>query len=73
MADDEWKYYAAIVASGVSTVAWLGTVAAAVATGYHVLTDGPALWYAQWTVVALVVAIAFAVVEKQLYRIERPD
>jgi hypothetical protein len=69
MADDEW-YYAAIVASGISTVAWIATVGAGAAAGYYAITSGPALQYARWTVIALVVAILFAQVEKRLYRIE---
>ena len=73
MADDGWKYYAAIAASGVSTVAWFGTVAALVAARYHAATGGPAMDYAEWTIIALGVAIGAARLEKRLYRVERGE
>lgn len=64
----EWsisRYNAALLASTLSLLAWVGTGLAAVAAGYFALTDGP-VGAAVWAVGGLlVVAIVFARLEKR--------
>jgi hypothetical protein len=66
--DGGTRYYAAVVASGLSVLGWLGALLGAAYTAYAFLFGSSAETAALLTGVALAVGIGFARVEKALYR-----
>jgi len=70
MDDEERRYYAAVAASAVSTIAWLGAVAGVAYTLVLLATGGSYQQVAVLTAVALLVGIAFAKLESTLYDID---
>lgn len=71
MTKNSTEYYAAVVASLVSSIGWLGTLVGIVYTLYLAGTGGDVWNAATWTLVAIGVGITFALLEKRLYRIDR--
>jgi hypothetical protein len=64
-----WRYYAAVLASLVSSLGWLGAVGGLGLVAYTALTGGAVRELSAAAVLALlVVGIVFARVEKLLYR-----
>lgn len=67
-----WRYYAALFASLVSTLAWVGVALGGGYVAYAAATDAPTRGVTPFLVaVLLVVAIGFARVERLLYRREQ--
>ena len=64
------RYYAALVASGLSVLGWLGAVLGVGYTAYAFLFGDSAGTVALLTGVALAAGIGFAKLEKTLYRID---
>lgn len=67
------RYYAAVAASGVSLLAWIGTIGGVVATVYVAATAGPAIEAVAATGALLVVAVSFARLEARLYRMDAAE
>jgi hypothetical protein len=65
--DDEQRYYAALAASAISTVAWLGAVAGVAYTLVLLATGGSYQQVAVLTAAAVLVGIVFAKTEAMLY------
>lgn len=68
--DRTWRYYAALVASSLSVLGWVAAVGGAGFVAYAAATGGGLDRPLLLTAVALAVGIAFARVEKYLYRVE---
>jgi len=68
--DDERRYYAALAASAISTIAWLVAVAGVAYTLVVLVSGGAYQWVAVLTAVAVLVGIAFAKTEAMLYDID---
>ena len=68
--DRTWRYYAALVASGVSVLGWLVAAGGVGYTAYVAATGGGVTRPLLLTVAALVVGIVFALAEKRLYRVD---
>ena len=64
------KYYLALISSGISVLGWIGVLALGLYAVYVSLTDGPLLWVTTGILVSLAVGVAFARIEKRLYRID---
>jgi SNF family Na+-dependent transporter len=73
MADvPQWRYYAAVAASGLSVFGWIAALVTGGAALYYSVVGGPVVQYSTYLLVALAGGIAFALLEKRLYRRERP-
>lgn len=69
MADvSQWRYYTAIAASGLSVFGWLAALVTGSAALYFSFAGGPVVRYSTYLLVALAGGIAFALLEKRLYR-----
>ena len=65
-----YRFFLALFASGISVVAWIGTGAGVLATMFFAVTGGPVGEAGVATIVALLVAAVFAIIEKRLYALE---
>lgn len=65
-----WKYYAAVVASTISTFGWLGALGSGIYLTYLAITDEPSGTLATLLIVSFAVGAGFALLEKRLYRVE---
>ena len=70
MSDRTWRYYAALAASTLSVLGWLGAIGGVAFAGYAAATGGAVQRPLVLTGIALAVGVVFARVEKRLYRIE---
>lgn len=71
MTDDSKEYYAAVAASVVSSIGWLGVLVGAGYTLSLAIGGGDVWNAATWTLVALGVGVWFARLEKRLYRADQ--
>jgi len=65
------RYYAAVLASGLSVLGWVGATLGAGYTVYAFLFEPTVGPFPLLTAVSLLAGIVFARVEKRLYRVDR--
>lgn len=68
--DKGWEYYAAVVASTISTGGWLVALGAALYLTYLVITSEPAGRLPAILIVAFAIGAGFGLIEKRLYRVK---
>lgn len=69
--DQSWRYYAAVAMSGLSMLGWIAALVSGSAALYYSFAGGPVVRYSTYLLVALAAGVAFALLEKRLYRAER--
>lgn len=66
--DTAARYYLALVASGFSVLGWFGVVAFGLYAAYRLVTGDPVYEPAIAILISFAVGVAFALIEKRLYR-----
>lgn len=69
--DKGWKYYAAVVASTISTVSWLIALGTGLYLTFLAITGEPSSTLATILIVTFAAGVGFALLEKRLYRVDR--
>ena len=64
----QWRYYSALLVSGLSMVGWVGALVSGLVAFYFAVAGGPVLQFSTYMIVAISAGVVFALVEKRLYR-----
>lgn len=66
-----WRYLGALLASGISVLAWLAALGSGLAAAYYSITNGPVFQFSTYMLVAIVIGAVFAQIEKRLHSSHR--